>query len=163
MMRIDPDEEIYPIGVVSRLTGLPQRYLRALDQRGVLRPRRSEKNRRLYSENELRKLQDIYYLAVLRKVNIAGIKEILQILKVLCPEDRDKVGALFKLEMSDAEALLGPPVEVPPTSFAGDAEISGEAVPSPHISLLESPESTVVSSQEDEMQQGEGEIREDIR
>ncbi len=153
MKRIDPDEEIYPIGVVSRLTGLPQRYLRALDQRGVLMPARSQKKRRLYSENELTKLQDIYYMAVLRKVNIAGIKEILRILDVLCPQDRDKVGTMFRLGMSEAEGLLGPVAEVLPASLEGDAEISDVLQRSPDLSSVNSPEATLACSEEEQMQE----------
>lgn len=97
----DPNEEVYPIGVVSKLTGLPQRYLRVLDQRGVLRPGRSEHNRRLYSENDIRKLRLVCDLGIRRKVNIAGIREIFAILDVLSSSERERILAWLEAEASE--------------------------------------------------------------
>ncbi|MFQ5913153.1 MAG: MerR family transcriptional regulator, partial [Nitrospinota bacterium] len=139
MREIDPEQEIYPIGVVSKLTGLPQRYLRALEERGVLKPARSEKNRRLYSENEVKKLQDIYYLAVLRKVNIAGIKEILRIFDALSAREREKVRELLDIKMLQAEGLKQRPAEVLPADLEEVSEISDEIPSSSELSGAQSP------------------------
>ena len=139
--QIGPDVEIYPIGVVSKLTGLPQRYLRALEDRGVLKPARSAKNRRLYSENEVRMLQDVYYMAVLRKVNIAGVKEILRMLDVLTPRERAKVRAIFSTELLDVQSGGQRPIEVLPVELEEGEEIGELTTPGIDEASEESPDS----------------------
>lgn len=77
-MRRDPDAPVYVISVAAKLTGLPAWLLRLLDQEGIVVPTRTEKNRRLYSDNDVARLQRIRYLTEERKVNVAGVKVILE-------------------------------------------------------------------------------------
>jgi MerR family transcriptional regulator/heat shock protein HspR len=77
-MRRDPDAPVYVISVAAKLTGLPAWLLRLLDQEGIVVPTRTEKNRRLYSDNDVARLQRIRYLTEERGVNVAGVKVILE-------------------------------------------------------------------------------------
>src|SRR5438105_12746552 len=77
-MRPDGDAPLYVISVAARLAGLPAWMLRLLDQEGIVIPTRTEKNRRLYSDNDLERLERIRYLTVERGVNMAGVKVILE-------------------------------------------------------------------------------------
>ncbi len=71
-------EPVYVISVAARLTGLPAWMLRLLDQQGIVVPTRTEKNRRLYSANDITLLLRIRYLTEERGVNMAGVKVILE-------------------------------------------------------------------------------------
>ncbi|MDX1934216.1 MAG: MerR family transcriptional regulator [Capsulimonadales bacterium] len=66
------------ISVAARLADLPVWVLRVLDQEGIVVPVRTESNRRLYSDNDIRLLMHVHHLMVERKVNINGIKVILE-------------------------------------------------------------------------------------
>ena len=77
-MRPDRDAPVYVISVAAKLTGLPAWMLRLLDQEGIVIPTRTEKNRRLYSENDIRRLERIRYLTEERGVNMAGVRVILE-------------------------------------------------------------------------------------
>lgn len=142
MKKIDPNEEIYPIGVVSKLTGLPQRYLRVLEEWNVLKPRRSPKNRRLYSENDIQRLYRIYYLGVLRKVNISGIKVIYSILESLPQSEQEKILAMFDSDAaSHAEKLESYPNVILESSMESEQVLVDEAEQTvPKLDKSDSPE-----------------------
>lgn len=75
----DPDEPVYVISVASRLLGVSAHMLRMLEREGLLEPARTEKNIRLYSENDLLRLRRICHLMRQEGVNIAGVRAILRI------------------------------------------------------------------------------------
>ena len=79
------------ISVAARLAGLPCWTLRLLDQHGVVVPVRTEKNRRMYSDNDILKLEYIRYLTEERGVNLAGVKLILEMEGRLAQESQQEV------------------------------------------------------------------------
>jgi MerR family transcriptional regulator/heat shock protein HspR len=78
-MRPEGDAPVYVISVAAKLTGLPAWMLRLLDQEGIVVPTRTDKNRRLYSDDDIARLERIRHLTEERGVNMAGVKVILEI------------------------------------------------------------------------------------
>ncbi|MDQ2687867.1 MAG: MerR family transcriptional regulator [Armatimonadota bacterium] len=72
------DEPVYVISVAAKLAGLPSWTLRVLDKEGIVRPQRTEKDRRLYSDRDIALLARVRYLTEERGVNINGVKLILE-------------------------------------------------------------------------------------
>jgi MerR family transcriptional regulator/heat shock protein HspR len=77
-IQISPDEPVYVISVVSKLVDLPIWTLRRLENIGVVRPKRVGKKSRLYSLKDLKRLEYVHYLMEEKRVNIHGIKIILE-------------------------------------------------------------------------------------
>ena len=77
---VDADENTgkYPIGVVARLTGVPEHRLRSFESSGLIEPDRTEGGTRLYSDVEVACIVRIAELAD-KGVNAAGIREVLDI------------------------------------------------------------------------------------
>jgi MerR family transcriptional regulator/heat shock protein HspR len=71
-------EPVYVISVAARLAGLPCWVLRVLDQEGIVVPVRTDSNRRLYSDADISTLHYVRHLTEEKKVNIAGVKVILE-------------------------------------------------------------------------------------
>lgn len=72
-----PDEGIYPIREVSRLTGVNAVTLRAWQRRyGLVQPARTEKGHRLYSEQDIRQIGEILSWLE-RGVSIGQVKGLL--------------------------------------------------------------------------------------
>jgi MerR family transcriptional regulator, heat shock protein HspR len=71
-------EPVYVISVAARLVDLPSWVLRVLDQEGVVVPTRTDSNRRLYSNADIKRLERVHELMTKKEVNIAGIKIILE-------------------------------------------------------------------------------------
>ncbi len=78
---ISPDEPVYVISVVSKLTDLPIWTLRQLDKAGVVCPRRIGKKSRLYSMKDVKMLEYVHYLMEEKGVNLRGIRMILEMKK----------------------------------------------------------------------------------
>ncbi len=72
------DEPVYVISIAAKLAGLPSWTLRVLDKEGVVRPKRTLKDRRLYSDRDISLLARIRYLSEERGVNMNGVKLILE-------------------------------------------------------------------------------------
>ena len=72
-----PDEPVYTISVAARLIGVSAQMLRYLEREGLLQPLRTEANIRLYSENDLVRLQRICFLMKEERVNVAGVRVIM--------------------------------------------------------------------------------------
>ena len=77
-IHISPDEPVYVISVVSKLVDLPIWTLRQLDKAGVVCPKRIGKKSRLYSLKEIKKLEYVHYLMEEKRVNVHGIKIIIE-------------------------------------------------------------------------------------
>lgn len=73
-----PDEPVYVISIAAKLAGLPSWTLRVLDKEGIVRPQRTAKDRRLYSDRDIALLTRIRYLTEDRGVNMNGVKLILE-------------------------------------------------------------------------------------
>lgn len=77
---IGPDEPVYTSGVVSRILEIPVWVLKQLDRENVVRPpRKKGRAARLYSRRELNKLQHVWYYMRVRRVNVQGVKILLEI------------------------------------------------------------------------------------
>ena len=77
-LKIRPEEPVYVIGVVCKLVNIPIWTLRQLDKAGVVRPKRIGKKNRLYSLRDLKRLEYVHYLMEKKRVNIHGVKIILE-------------------------------------------------------------------------------------
>lgn len=78
-IQISPDEPVYVISVVSKLTTMPVWTLRQLDRAGIVCPKRIGRKSRLYCLKDIKRLEYIHYLMEEKHVNIHGIKIILEI------------------------------------------------------------------------------------
>ncbi len=88
-MRIaDPSKGMFPIGVVADMIGTSQKQLRVYESKGVIFPARSDGNRRLYSQRDVELLTFIHYLVSVEKVNLAGVRFILGLMRKFPKEDR---------------------------------------------------------------------------
>ena len=77
---ISLDEPVFTTGVVCRLIEIPVWVLKQLDREEIVRPpRKSEGKARLYSKRELKLVKHCWYYMKTRKVNVSGLKIILEI------------------------------------------------------------------------------------
>ena len=101
-MDLDEKKPLYSIGVVEDILGIPQRVLRFYEERGVIKPSRTDTNRRLYSKRDLEKIEYVHFLTHIKRVNLAGVKEIFGLLDKLKETERE---ALFIQMRTELESL----------------------------------------------------------
>ena len=78
-MRIDPNKPLFPISTVAEMLECPQKVLRLYEKNGLVEPARSDGKRRLYCQRDVELLEFIHYLTHARRVNVAGVKVILEL------------------------------------------------------------------------------------
>jgi MerR family transcriptional regulator/heat shock protein HspR len=66
-------EPVYTMAVAARLARMHPQTLRNYEREGLLRPARHG-SQRLYSDADLRRLQQIRYLVDVRGLNVAGVR-----------------------------------------------------------------------------------------
>jgi DNA-binding transcriptional MerR regulator len=76
MLGTGSDRGLYPISVVTELTGIEPHTLRGYERAGLLTPNRTEGGSRRYSDDDLARLSRIATLAG-KRVNLEGIRRIL--------------------------------------------------------------------------------------
>ena len=75
------DEPRYVISVAARMLGIQTYTLRYYEKIGVIEPRRSQGNTRLYSESDIILLRRVKTLVEDMGVNLAGVEVILRMME----------------------------------------------------------------------------------
>ena len=70
---------VYMIGIASELIGVHPQTLRMYEQKGLLRPRKSIKNTRLYSQEDVDRGRYIQRLTQEMGMNLAGVRKVLDL------------------------------------------------------------------------------------
>lgn len=71
----------YSISVVAKMFEVHQQTVRMYEKEGLLMPKRSAGNTRLFSEEDVDRLEEIIYLTHKMGVNLAGVEMILKLKK----------------------------------------------------------------------------------
>jgi MerR family transcriptional regulator/heat shock protein HspR len=81
-MAAEPDQRrergVYMISVAASLAGMHPQTLRIYETRGLITPKRSPKNTRLYSDGDVERLQRIQELTELG-MNLAGVERVFEL------------------------------------------------------------------------------------
>ena len=78
-MTIPQNEPVFQISVVARMVGVHQQTLRGYERMGLVEPARSSGNRRLYSQEDVARIQQLLRLINDLGVNLAGAEVILRL------------------------------------------------------------------------------------
>jgi MerR family transcriptional regulator, heat shock protein HspR len=83
----------YSISVVAKMFEVHQQTIRLYEKEGLITPKRSSGNTRLFSEEDVDRLEEIIYLTHKLGVNLAGVEMVLKLQKKIkkLQEDMNKV------------------------------------------------------------------------
>ncbi len=74
--RVDDERGVFMISVAAELTHMHPQTLRIYEARGLIAPKRSPKNTRLYSQRDVERLHRIQQLTA-EGLNLAGVERVL--------------------------------------------------------------------------------------
>ena len=103
-MTFPHDEPVFQISVVARMVGLHQQTIRSYERIGLLQPARSQGNTRLFSREDVERLQQVVRLVNDLGVNLAGVEVILQMRRQI--EEMQRELAQVRAELEAARAAL---------------------------------------------------------
>ena len=75
---VQEDEPCYVISIAARLVGMHQQTLRYYEQAGLVQPKRTVGNIRMYSNHDIQKIRQAQRLISELGVNLAGVEIILR-------------------------------------------------------------------------------------
>jgi len=75
----DPRRGVYMISVAAELAGMHPQTLRIYETRGLIAPKRSPKNTRLYSQEDVDRLRRIQELTSDLGMNLAGVERVFEL------------------------------------------------------------------------------------
>ena len=84
-MEVNPDHPVYTISIVAQLLGLHEQTIRQYERMGLISPCRTIRKTRLYSQNDIERLECINYLVRTCGVNLSGVRIVIS-LSSLHPE-----------------------------------------------------------------------------
>src|SRR6266699_471779 len=76
---VDPRRGVYMISVAAELAGMHPQTLRIYEARGLIEPKRSPKNTRLYSQEDVQRLRRIQEMTADLGLNLAGVERVLDL------------------------------------------------------------------------------------
>ena len=94
---------VFMIGIASELIGVHPQTLRMYEQKGLLRPRKSIKNTRLYSQEDVELGRYIQRLTQEMGMNLAGVKRILDLERRIARLEVENCNLREELEKRERE------------------------------------------------------------
>lgn len=94
---------VYMIGIASELIGVHPQTLRMYEQKGLLRPRKSIKNTRLYSQEDVDLGRYIQRLTQEMGMNLAGVRKVLDLERHVTALEAENRALRRELERQELE------------------------------------------------------------
>ncbi len=77
-VRVDSSRGVFMISVAAELAEMHPQTLRMYEARGLITPKRSPKNTRLYSQDDVDRLRRIQKMTAEEGLNLAGVETVLE-------------------------------------------------------------------------------------
>lgn len=85
----------FSISAVAKMFSVHQQTIRLYEKEGLISPKRSEGNTRLFSEEDVNRLEEIIYLTHKLGINLAGVEMIFRLQKRI-KKMQGEMNSLFK-------------------------------------------------------------------
>src|SRR5919107_14088 len=137
---VDRDRGVYMISVAAELAGMHPQTLRIYESRGLIQPKRSPKNTRLYSQEDVDRLRRIQELTSELGMNLAGVEKVFELEQEIDRMERrmrslERQAEKLEQEMADELARVKRsfkfelvPYEAPGTALVPASQLSGKGV-----------------------------------
>lgn len=88
-MKLKRKKGFFSISAVAKMFSVHQQTIRLYEKEGLITPGRSEGNTRLFSEEDIDKLEEIIYLTHELGINLAGVEMVLKLKKQISRLQKD--------------------------------------------------------------------------
>jgi len=136
----------YSISAVAKMFSVHQQTIRLYEKEGLITPKRSSGNTRLFSEQDVDRLEEIIYLTHQLGVNLAGVEMVLKLQKKI-EKMQKKMNALFETAQEELKK---------------EKELSKNAISSSARTLMKMKAEAQKRSKKRESQQKEAEVQQTL-
>ena len=101
--KLKKEKAYFSISAVAKMFSVHQQTIRLYEKEGLIVPKRSEGNTRMFSESDIDRLEEIIYLTHKLGVNLAGVEMILKLQKKIkkMQSDMNKMFSKAQDELSE--------------------------------------------------------------
>lgn len=89
MKKMKRRKPYYSISAVAKMFAVHQQTIRLYEKEGLINPKRSEGNTRMFGEEDVNQLEEIIYLTHQLGINLAGVQMVLKLQKQIKYMQRD--------------------------------------------------------------------------
>jgi MerR family transcriptional regulator/heat shock protein HspR len=126
----------FSISAVAKMFSVHQQTIRLYEREGLLSPKRSEGNTRLFSEEDVDRLEQIIYLTHKLGINLAGVQMVLKLQKQIKKMQKD-MNRIFDQTSSELQKEETIHKEVIKSSVQQLAKIKTKSTLSSHVKPAE--------------------------
>ncbi len=101
-MKVKREKGYFSISAVAKMFSVHQQTIRIYEKQGLITPRRSTGNTRLFSEDDIDRLEEIIYLTHEVGINLAGVEMIFKLKKQIKKMQRE-MNKLFETTQEELE------------------------------------------------------------
>lgn len=101
-MKLNRKKGYFSISAVAKMFSVHQQTVRLYEREGLINPKRSSGNTRLFSEEDVDRLEEVIYLTHELGINLAGVEMILKLKKQL-KKMQDEMNRLFETTKDDLD------------------------------------------------------------
>ncbi len=127
-MRRDPKQGVYMIGVVATRYNIHPQTLRLYEREGLLLPSRTEGKTRLYSDEDLERLEFILSLVRDLGVNLAGVEVVMDLRSRMQRMQEEMIQNIEALEQHMRAAGLDPGAAKVPAKSTGLVKLAPQGL-----------------------------------
>lgn len=88
-MRVKKNKGFFSISAVAKMFSVHQQTIRLYEKEGLITPKRSAGNTRLFSEEDIDRLEEVIYLTHQLGINLAGVQMIIKLKKKISKMQKD--------------------------------------------------------------------------
>lgn len=88
-MKVKREKGYFSISAVAKMFSVHQQTIRLYEKQGLISPKRSEGNTRLFSEKDINRLEQVIYLTHELGINLAGVEMIFKLKKQIKKMQRE--------------------------------------------------------------------------
>jgi MerR family transcriptional regulator/heat shock protein HspR len=88
-MKVQRKKGYFSISAVAKMFSIHQQTIRLYEKEGLITPKRSEGNTRLFSEDDVSRLEEVIYLTHELGINLAGVQMIFKLKKQIAKLQKD--------------------------------------------------------------------------
>jgi len=104
-MGIDRKKGYFSISAVAKMFSVHQQTVRLYEKEGLISPKRSAGNTRMFSEEDVDKLEQIIFLTHQLGINLAGVEQILKLQKQI-KKLQGEMNKLFEKTQADLNETI---------------------------------------------------------
>lgn len=116
--KLERDRGVFMISVAAELAEMHPQTLRMYEAKGLITPKRSPKNTRLYSQEDVERLRRIQEMTVEKGLNLAGVETVLELEQKL--ESMQKELARMRERAAEIEKQVNAEIERVRDSLRGE-------------------------------------------